>query len=56
MSIYRCNSCEGYFDCDWVGCEADPSDDCGLLCLDCYDELDRMDLEDKLEFLIKDGE
>lgn len=56
MSVYRCNACEGYFDCDWVGCEADPTDDCQLICLECWEELGHLELEEQLEQLIKDGE
>lgn len=56
MSCYRCNICEGFFDADEVGCEADPNNDCELICLDCHCELDCLDLEEKVEFLLKDNQ
>lgn len=38
MSVYRCECCECYKDCDEVGCELHPANE-SLICVECWMDL-----------------
>lgn len=39
MSVFRCYTCENYFDSDYSECETHPDQNFELICLGCDEDL-----------------